>query len=128
MNVLGIDWGEKKIGVSLASGTLAEPIEVIRYEHASKLFARLKEICTKYGIEKIIVGVSEGSSAIAAKNFATVLQKELGLTVETYDETLSSFDAQELSRLAGQNRKKRKNMEDAFAATVMLQNYLDERI
>lgn len=125
MNIVGLDWGERKIGVALAAGTLAEPIVVIRYQHTSKLFKELKEIIEKYDIEKIVVGISEGPSAIAATNFARVLRTELGLPVETFDETLSSRDAQDFAMQSGKKQKKRKAMEDAYAASIMLQNYLD---
>lgn len=129
MNILAIDWGERKIGLALAispaTAGLAEPLEVIRYEHTSTLCKKLAEIIDKHKIEKIIVGVSEGVSGIAAKNFAKALDQQFEIPVETFDETLSSRDAQRLSIESGQKRKKRKEMEDAFAACIMLQNYLD---
>lgn len=125
MNFLGIDWGERKIGVAWASGSLAQPLEVIRYIHTNKLFKKLKEIIIQYKIEKIIVGISEGPSAVAAINFAKALENEMGLPVETFDETLTSADAQALAMQGGLKQKKRKEMEDAFAASIMLQSYLD---
>ena len=72
-----------------------------------------------------MVGVSEGASGIAATNFANVLKNQFEIPVETYDETLSSQDARALAIDSGIKRKKRKEMEDAFAAAVMLQSYLD---
>ncbi len=75
--------------------------------------------------DKVIVGISEGKTAGTTKLFVKELQKHLSVPVEVFDETLSTHEAQELSRQTRMNRKKRKNMEDAFAATIMLQNYLD---
>ncbi len=138
MNILGIDWGEKKMGLALAVGTLAEPLKILRYEDLPAdvthqalqagtkiLITQIKTIVEHYKIEKIVVGVSEGASGIAATNFANLLKNQFEIPVETYDETLSSQDARALAIDSGIKRKKRKEMEDAFAAAVMLQSYLD---
>ena len=53
------------------------------------------------------------------------LEKVLGVKVETWDETLSTQDAQELSLSAQLPQKRRKEMEDAFSSTLVLQSYLD---
>jgi len=52
----------------------------------------------------------------------------LGGPVETFDETLSTYNAQRASIEAGMKRKKRKDMEDAYAATLILQGYLDSAV
>ena len=57
--------------------------------------------------------------------FARELENDLEVAVAVADETLSTKDAQRLSREAGIKQKKRKNMEDAYAASIMLQSYLD---
>lgn len=122
MKYLGIDYGRKKIGLSVSDGKLAEPYQVIRYADYDKMIAHIKRIIEKQKIEKVIVGVSEGEMAIESKKFA----KEFN--AETFDETLSSHDAIEMSVAGGMGRKKRREMEDAFAASIMLQSYLDARL
>ena len=52
----------------------------------------------------------------------------MGGPVETFDETLSTHDARRVSIEEGMKRKKRKGMEDAYAATIMLQGYLDSAV
>ncbi len=69
--------------------------------------------------------MSEGTMAEKTKEFASELKKEVNTPLEFFDETLSTQDAQHLSRQAGIKRSKRKEMEDAMAACVMLQSYLD---
>lgn len=119
MKVLGIDYGRRKIGVAISGGTLAEPLQVIRYKDTEKMIAHIKRIIEKQKVEKVVVGVSEGEMAEESKEFAK------NFNAETFDETLSSHDAIEMSIQSGMGRKKRKEMEDAFAASIMLQNYLD---
>lgn len=117
--LLGIDYGEKKIGLAIADSLVAEPLKVV-----SSLDGVVSEI-RKNNIEKIVVGISEGESADKAKAFGRILQERVGMEVVFQDETLSTQEAQTLAMEAGIKRKKRKGMEDAFAAALILQNYLD---
>lgn len=119
MKILGIDYGRSKVGLAIAETPLAQPMGVIRYTTPGELQVKIKRIIEENDIEKIIVGVSEGEMAKESKEFAKIIG------AETFDETLTSHEAQRLSMEAGIKRKKRHEMEDAFAATIMLQNYLD---
>lgn len=112
MRILGIDYGRSKIGLAVAENGLAEPWKVVNP-------IELKKILEKEKFDKIVVGISEGEMGTESGKFA----KTLG--AETFDETLSTQDAQKLSREAGVSKKKRRGMEDAYAASIMLQNYLD---
>ena len=127
MRLLGIDYGRAKIGLALSEGFLAEPYSVIRYEDEKELFEKIKTIVDKEGIDKAVVGVSEGKSAEEARSFGEKLGS-LGIEVTFFDETLSTHSAQELSWQAGIKRKKRKALEDAFAASVMLQSFLESNV
>lgn len=127
MKILGIDYGKSKVGLSFADGPLAEPLKVIRYKNLGVLRQGIEKIVNKEGIDKVIVGVSEGKMGEESKEFGLTLSKNLGIIVETFDETLTSQDARRMSIEAGVSRKKRREMEDAYAATIMLQNYLDSQ-
>ncbi len=119
MRILGIDYGKAKIGLAISGGSLSEPLKVVRVNSFDDAVYKInKEIETEKP-DKIIVGVSEGEMGEESRAFANKI------SAETFDETLSTRDAQDLSRSAGISRKKRKDMEDAFAASVMLQSYLD---
>ena len=124
---MGIDFGRAKIGLAVSEGLLAEPYSVVRYEDEKELLEKIKVLVDKEKIDKVVVGVSEGKSAEEATSFGEKL-RELGLEIIFFDETLSTVSAQELSREAGMKRKKRKALEDAFAASVMLQSFLDSNV
>lgn len=128
MRMLGIDYGRKKIGLAIASGFLVEPHKILRYEDIKILSEKIGEIIKDEKIEKIVVGVSEGEMGRESKKFSLNLRKTLGIPVETFDETLSTQEAQTLSIEAGIKRKKRRGLEDAYAAAVMLQSYLEEHV
>lgn len=125
MIILGIDYGRRKVGLALGNGKVAQPLKTLRWTDRTKLYSQIEKIVTEEKVEKVVVGVSEGEMAKESIDFAKELEGELEVGVFLADETLSTKDAQRLSREAGIKRKKRKNMEDAYAAAIMLQSYLD---
>jgi putative Holliday junction resolvase len=125
MKILGIDYGEAKTGLALATGFLAEPWKVLRYQDIGVLEDKLEKMIKEAEIDKVVVGVSEGESAALAKKFGQRLRKKIQVPVEFIDETLSTRDAKQKAIEAGVKRSRRRRLEDAFAAATMLQLYLD---
>ena len=128
MKILGIDYGRKKIGLSFSEGKIASPLGVIKFEDWKSFKERLIKIITEEGVEKIVIGVSEGKMAEEIKKFGERLSSEISIPIEYFDETLSTHQAQELSRESGMKKNKRLALEDAYAASVMLQSYLDNNV
>jgi len=125
MKILGVDYGRKKIGLALAEGPLAEPFLVVRGKSPEELKRKVAQIVEKEAIDKIVMGISEGEMAKETKIFGESLKRKLNIPLEFFDETLTSQDATHLSILAGVKRQKRKSFEDAYAASLMLQSYLE---
>jgi putative holliday junction resolvase len=123
--LIGIDYGIKKVGIALADGPLSEPHSVIRVESFDDAIGKVATLVEQLQPEKLVVGLSEGEMAKESRKFGSVLLQLTKIPVVFQDETLSSWEAQRKSIEAGKKRKKRKEMEDAYAACVMLQNYLD---
>ena len=125
MKYLGIDYGRKKIGLAVSDGVIAEPLRILRYEDIRILREKLGKIISEFGIQKIVIGISEGEMGRESKEFGRVLEEKMKTPVIYQDESLSTRTAQELSIGAGIKRKKRKEMEDAYSAAIILQSYLD---
>jgi len=125
MKYLGIDYGRKKIGLAVSDGVIAEPLRILRYEDIRILREKLGKIISEFGIQKIVIGISEGEMGRESKEFGRVLEENMKTPVIYQDESLSTRTAQELSIGAGIKRKKRKEMEDAYSAAIILQSYLD---
>ncbi len=121
MKILGIDYGRSKVGLALGESGLAEPLKVIHIASFDEAIQKIESEIEREKPDKIVVGISEGAMGAESKDFA----RRIG--ADTFDETLTSQDAQRLSIEAGVRQKKRKGMEDAYAAALMLQNYLDSR-
>ena len=103
MRILGIDYGKVKIGVSLATSMLAEPLGVIRYKIPSEAFTKLEKIVEKESIEEVVIGISEGGMEEETREFARLLKAKLSLHVHFQDETLTTKDAQIRSIEANSN-------------------------
>jgi len=125
MKILGIDYGRKKIGLALLEETIATPWKVLHVKDFGDALEKVKSACAEASADKVVVGISEGEMGEESKKFALAISHQSLAIVETFDETLSTHRAQELSREAKVARKKRRNLEDAYAAAVMLQSYLD---
>ena len=82
-------------------------------------------IIEKLKIEEMVVGVADGEIAREARIFGKKLELVTNVPATFTDETLTTKDAQRLAIESGMKRKKRKHLEDAYAATLILQNYLD---
>ena len=125
MRILAIDYGQKKVGVALATSRLAEPYRVIRYLSSEALIEELGKIIDEEKIEELVIGVSEGEMGKESKEFGEILKKEFNMPLHFQDETLTTQEAQELSFKAGIKRIKRKKLEDAYSAALILEAYLD---
>lgn len=125
MIILGVDYGRKKIGLALSEGGLAQPLGVVKVASSLDAVEKIRQAVVKQSADLIIVGVSEGEMAEEQKEFARLLAQAVDATVETWDETLTTMDAKSLSLEADMPREKRRKLEDAFAASLMLQSYLD---
>lgn len=112
MNILGLDYGEKHVGVALAEGPLAAPLTTLNNQTA---IFEIKKIIKDLKIEKIIVGD-------CSEEFSKKL-KDLGVIVIQTDETLSSHDAR--TSLLHTTQRRRKNKEHAAAAALILQSWID---
>ncbi len=97
---LGIDFGERKLGLALAESTLAEPLEVIARKGAEEKITRL---CREQKVEKIIVGVSGGEIETKQRTFGNRLGKVARLPVFFKDEPLTSREA--IVRMRGRGRR-----------------------
>ncbi|OGM11621.1 hypothetical protein A2Z22_02380 [Candidatus Woesebacteria bacterium RBG_16_34_12] len=125
MKILGIDYGRKKIGLAISDGLLAEPYKVISTRSTEEVLKKVEQVVEVEQVERVVLGISEGKMAEEIKEFGKKLGEKLKISVIFQDETLSTQQAVELSIKAGIKRKKRKELEDAYSAALILQSYLD---
>jgi len=133
MIVLGVDFGEKRVGLAISDmlGMIAQPLETLSVKSVDDAIAQVAEVATQKNAELIVVGMpinmnaSVGKKAQEAAAFAEALGNAVEIDVKTWDERLSSVAADRAMRSAGMSCKKRKGHRDKIAATIILQGYLD---
>jgi len=133
MRILGIDFGTKTIGLAVSDelGMLAHGAGTIRRSSLKQDLAELEKRIKEYNIQKIVIGLplnmdgSLGASAQQVLAFTENIRKQCKLPVETWDERLSTVEAQNILLEANMSRKKRKKIIDTVAASIILQGYLD---
>ena len=135
MRVMGIDFGEARIGIALSdpTGLIATPKLVLAEKDKGRQITRVIELVREYDVQKIVVGIpfhldgEEGVMATTAEKYAAKLERVSGLEVIRIDERLSSVEAERIMKMTrSKGRKKGLKQElDMVAAAVILQSYLD---
>tara|TARA_Y100001934_G_scaffold103130_1_gene126780 strand:+ start:4010 stop:4423 length:414 start_codon:yes stop_codon:yes gene_type:complete len=133
MRVLGLDYGSKRVGVAVSDELkmIAQPLEFIPAKPFEEFIVRLKEVLSQKCVESIVIGMprnmdgSYGPSAEAARAFAEKIQAEIKQPIRTWDERLTSVEANRALIAGNVRREKRKEKVDAMAAAILLQSFLD---
>ena len=129
MRILGIDHGTKRIGLALSDelGITAQPLPFVDSDKPQ----RIGEIVRDRQVTKIVVGMprnmdgSYGPAATAAREFIETLKPIVAVPIETWDERLTTSQAQRVLVEGNVSRAKRKEKVDSMAAQLLLQSYLD---
>ena len=141
MRTVGLDIGERRIGVAVsdATGTLARPLGVLRPAglDVDALDVVVQEVARLAGEEDGVGGIVIGlprrldgtptDMTPRVEQFARALGAKTSLPVALQDERLSSREAESRLALRDKNWRSRKAKLDAAAAAIILQDYLDGR-
>ena len=133
MRILGLDYGEKRIGVAICDelGFTAQGRPTIIRKNKKHDWEILGSLIRDDKVEKIVIGYpvridgSEGIQCEKVDRFAALMEATFFLPVVKWPETLSTKEAEEILINSGVRWEKRKKMVDKLAACVILQGYLD---
>jgi putative Holliday junction resolvase len=133
VRVLAIDHGSKRMGLALSDELklIAQPLEFFPAEPLAAFVARLQELIRQKEVEQILVGLprnmngSYGPAAEKVQEFVAVLQGALTVPIKTWDERLTSVQANRMLIEGQVRRQARKGKVDQTAAAILLQSYLD---
>ncbi len=135
MIIMSVDLGKARTGIAVCDKTefLASPYTVIFEKSPSRLIKKAAECAKETKAELIVVGLpknmdgSEGESAQNARAFAEKLSALTGIETVMQDERGTTISAHNFLSETNTYGKKRKNVVDAVAATIILQDFLDAR-
>ncbi|WMT40041.1 Holliday junction resolvase RuvX [Paenibacillus sp. D2_2] len=135
MKILGLDYGDARIGVAISDelGWTAQGLEVIERRKEGAELKRITELVNQHVVEEVVVGLPKnmngtiGPRGEICKAFAEQLHEILQIPVHLWDERLTTVSAHRTLIEADVSRKKRKGVVDKMAASLILQNYLDSK-
>jgi putative pre-16S rRNA nuclease len=135
MRIAALDVGEARIGIAVSDelGLTAQGVGVVQRRGGRHDLEALAERLAPYQPERLVVGLplnmngTEGPQAEKVRAFATRVAEHLGLPLEFSDERLTTVAAERTLLEADLSRRRRRDLVDQVAATLILQTYLDRR-
>jgi len=135
VRILALDHGTKRIGVAVSDEMkiIAQPLEYILAEPFANFLTRLKEILRDKEVEMLLIGMprnmdgSYGPAALKVQEFVAALKGAITVPIQTWDERLTSAQANKFLIQTNVRRDQRKEKVDKTAAAILLQSYLDSR-
>ena len=136
MRAVGIDLGEKRIGVAISDsgGSLATPYEVVaRTGSRDEDHRRIKAIVEEVEAEILVVGLplsldgTEGKAAQGARQEAEAFGQTVSVPIELHDERLTTVEAERILKEQGLDAAERRNVVDKVAAAILLQAWMEGR-
>jgi len=133
MRVLAIDHGTVRMGIAMSDELkmIAQPLEFIPAEPFSGFLDRLKELLREYEVELILLGMprnmdgSYGEASMKVREFEAVLKNSITAPIKTWDERLTSVQANRALTQGRVKKKKKRQNVDSMSAAILLQSYLD---
>lgn len=135
MRILGLDVGDRRIGVAVSDdlALFAQGLCVLERRGLAADMAALQEVIGGYDVGRIVVGMprnmngSYGPQADKTAVFIDRLEQSCNLPCISWDERLTTQQAERVLIAANQRRSKRKAVRDKLAAQLILQSYLDHQ-
>jgi putative Holliday junction resolvase len=135
VRILALDVGEKRIGLAVSDplGITAQGLEVLTRKDRASDLNRLLEVARQWRVQLIVVGLPRhmdgrlGQAAPEILALAAALKEALGVEVVTWEERLTTVEAERVLLQADVSRRRRRQVVDQLAAVLILQNYLDHR-
>ena len=131
--VLGLDYGRQRIGVAISDplGITAQPLDTLQGLNIHEVIRELVNIVHGYKVERIVVGLpltlggEKGRSAKAVECFIDQLSRHISIPISTWDERLTSVEAERYLKLMNKKPSRQKEKIDQIASVLILQNFLD---
>jgi len=133
--ILGLDYGSHRIGTAVSDplGITAQPLVAIQRQGETRDIEAIGALVREYSVRSVLIGLplhlsgEEGTQAKQARQFGERIAERLGIPVETWDERMTTAQAERHLIASGVRRKKRKEIRDSLSAVILLQSALDYR-
>lgn len=135
MKIMAVDYGDARTGLAVCdrTETLASPVGIIEEKSIAKVAEKIVYASREFEVGMVVIGLplnmdgSEGKRAEKSRKLGSILEKIITIPVEFWDERSTTKSAEAMLSEAGTFGKKRKEVLDAVAATVILDAFLERR-
>jgi len=134
---MALDYGERGVGVAISDELqlTARPLTTIRRQKQrySQVIERIRELVAEYGVATLVVGLplnmdgSRGAAVERVESFISDLRRSVPIPIVAVDERLTSREADRMLCEMGMGLRERRARSDEYAASVILQDYIDEK-
>lgn len=130
MRILAIDYGARSIGLAITDELQLSVRPLITISSKNEAVERIRSICNEYEVAQIVVGLplrldgTHGDAADRVTGFISQLREIIDVPIVTQDERLTTRAADEMLRAEGVPWQKRREKIDAYAAAIILEDYL----
>jgi putative holliday junction resolvase len=133
MRILAVDYGDRRVGLAVSDelGIAAHGLPTILVRSAKQAANMVVATANEKEAERIVVGLplnmdgSSGPRVTITEAFCDLCRKRTKIPIETYDERLSSRQAEQVMSMGKKKPSKHKSSVDQVAATIILQDYLE---
>ncbi len=131
---LGIDLGEKRVGIAVSDpgGIIAQPVKTVPFQSGKQLLREIDNLVKEYEIEKIVIGLpltmkgTDSEKTREVREFAEVLSRTVSVPVHFMDERLTTVQAHSTMHQIGKKPSRHRERVDQLAAQLILQTFLDQ--
>jgi putative Holliday junction resolvase len=137
MRLMAIDYGERGVGVAISDELqlTARPLATIRREKRgdAQVIERIRALVAENGVVTLVIGLplnmdgTRGAAVERVERFISDLRQSVSIPIVTVDERLTSHEADRILREMGVGLRERRARSDEYAASVILQDYIDEQ-
>ncbi len=135
MKIMAVDLGDARTGLACCDRTefLASPIGVIHEKDFNEIIRQVAVASVEYDVKEIVVGYPKnmngtiGERAEKCEKFANILSQLVDVPVKLWDERSTTVSATNYLNETNTRGKKRKEVIDAVAATIILESYMEYR-
>ena len=134
---MALDYGERRVGVAISDELqlIARPLTTIRREKKryAQIIDRIRELVDENEVATLVVGLplnmdgSRGAAVDRVESFISDLRRSVSIPVVAVDERLTSREADRMLREMGVGLRERRARSDEYAASLILQDYIDEQ-
>ena len=130
MTIIGIDFGDRRVGIAKSEGVLASGVCTVKVTGIEDAVEKTAMKIQELGGTKIVLGLprnmdgSEGPRAEKSRKLKAMLEAESGLPVVLWDERRSSIEAHAILHASGKKERAHRKTVDAVAASLILEGYL----